>query len=220
VERNPEKDRATHPIIYRLYRRFCRGIYGWAAPCYDLVADLVSGGQWDSWLRLVGNEVKGGRILELGFGTGRLQVVLADRADCQVHGLELSREMHAQCSRRMNRHGKASRRVVGDGTLLPYAGGAFDMVVATFPEEYIVHPSALRELHRVLAPGGKALLMGRWISLRSPWLAKCFPVFYRAPTDAERQHLIGLVRQCGLVATIEDRVLPGVVHHLVHLGKE
>lgn len=219
MDRHPEIDRASHPLIYRLYRRFCAGIYGWAAPIYDFVADLVSLGQWMSWLKMARDEVEGGRVLELGFGTGRLQSLLSENEETSVHGLELSEEMHRQCSKRMTRIGRDSKRVRADGTYLPYKDESFDFIVATFPEEYIVSRETLAEIARTLNADGKALFMGRWISLRSRWLSYFFPVFYRSPTEEEREDLISHAKDCGLYATIEDRELRGVTHHLVHLRK-
>ena len=217
--RNPETDRASHPLVYRLYRQFCRGIYGWAAPVYDSVADLVSGGQWENWLRLARDEVDEGRVLEIGFGTGRLQALLARRRDLEVHGLELSADMQSRCKKRMRREGLETHRVRGNGMCLPYGDQSFDMILATFPEEYIVHSETLGEFFRVLRPGGKVMLLGRWISLRSTWLGKCFPVFYRRPSDEECESLISEVRNCGLDAKMEHRILSKVVHHLVHMSK-
>src|ERR1700751_172459 len=45
----------------------------------------------------------------------------------------------------------------GDAEALPYADGAFDAVVANFGLHHVPHPTAaLAEMHRVLAPGGRA----------------------------------------------------------------
>jgi SAM-dependent methyltransferase len=45
----------------------------------------------------------------------------------------------------------------GDAEALPYADGSFDAVVANFGVHHVPHPTAaLAEMHRVLAPGGRA----------------------------------------------------------------
>ena len=45
----------------------------------------------------------------------------------------------------------------GDAEALPYAEGSFDAVVANFGVHHVPHPTAaLAEMHRVLAPGGRA----------------------------------------------------------------
>jgi ubiquinone/menaquinone biosynthesis C-methylase UbiE len=45
----------------------------------------------------------------------------------------------------------------GDAEALPYADGSFDAVVANFGVHHVPHPAAaLAEMHRVLAPGGRA----------------------------------------------------------------
>jgi len=219
LQRDPETDRASHPFIYRLYRQFCQGIYGWAAPVYDIVADMVSGGQWDNWLALMKDEIAEGRVLELGFGTGRLQAHLSERKELEVHGLELSKDMHQRCSQRMKSKSLKSHRVRGNGTCLPYRHEYFDMVVATFPEEYIVQPDTLREINRILVSGGKVVIMGRWISLRSKFLGSLFPVFYRAPRQEECEDLISKAKAVGMKARIENKVLQNVIHHLVYFEK-
>jgi ubiquinone/menaquinone biosynthesis C-methylase UbiE len=49
---------------------------------------------------------------------------------------------------------------LGDACGLPYDDGKFDAAVATQVLEYVADiPAALRELHRVLRPGGRALIL-------------------------------------------------------------
>jgi ubiquinone/menaquinone biosynthesis C-methylase UbiE len=42
---------------------------------------------------------------------------------------------------------------------LPFPSGAFNSVVSTFPAEFILHPSTLSEINRVLAPDGLFVLV-------------------------------------------------------------
>ena len=48
--------------------------------------------------------------------------------------------------------------VAGDGQRLPFAGGAFDVVIGHVSAPYMNTGGALREIYRVLAPGGSVLL--------------------------------------------------------------
>lgn len=69
----------------------------------------------------------GGRILELGIGTGRIALPLAAR-DLEVHGIELSRAMVARLKEKPG--GAAIEVTIGDfaTTRLPEGDGAFSLV--------------------------------------------------------------------------------------------
>jgi len=58
--------------------------------------------------------------------------------------------------RALRRHRGISLRVCGDGTILPFADGQFDLVTANMVVEHLPVPQRqFREIHRVLKPGGK-----------------------------------------------------------------
>jgi ubiquinone/menaquinone biosynthesis C-methylase UbiE len=95
------------------------------------------------------------RVLEVGVGTGRVGVPLAAHAGAYV-GVDLSRPMLDVL--RAKPEGGAVRVAQADITELPLAAGRFDAVVAV----HIFHliptwRQALREIARVLRPGGMLL---------------------------------------------------------------
>ncbi|MCS6881243.1 MAG: methyltransferase domain-containing protein [Oscillochloridaceae bacterium] len=143
-----------------LYRRFIRRVfhhfYREFAWTFDAVAWAVSGGLWFGWVRAALPEVRG-RVLELGFGTGHLQLALAARPD--VAGIDASPQMARIAARRLRRHGRAPRLVRGYAQALPFPAARFDTVVATFPSEYILDPATHQEIDRVLAPGGRLVIV-------------------------------------------------------------
>ena len=145
-----------------LYRRailwaFDR-LYYELAWCYDLVAAAVSGGYWPHWIRGAVAFLRGGRVLELGCGTGHLQQALG-RAGISHIGYDRSRPMLRQARRRLRRSGLPLRLLQGRAQALPFASGSFTDVVATFPAPYIVDPATLSEIRRVLAPGGQLVIV-------------------------------------------------------------
>lgn len=134
--------------FYHFYREFA-----WT---FDAVAWAVSGGLWRRWVLAALPELRG-RVLELGFGTGQLQLALADRPG--VLGLDPSPQMTRITATRLRRRSCAPRLTRGDAQALPCPGASFDTVVATFPAEYILDPATHAEIRRVLAPGGRLVIV-------------------------------------------------------------
>jgi ubiquinone/menaquinone biosynthesis C-methylase UbiE len=100
------------------------------------------------------------RILDAGCGDGRYTRHILRRADPEalIAAFDLSSRMLVRARRRL----KNSRvcQVAADLTHLPYPDGFFDAVVCGWVLEHLPDPyPGLRELARVLQPGGKLLLM-------------------------------------------------------------
>jgi ubiquinone/menaquinone biosynthesis C-methylase UbiE len=99
------------------------------------------------------------RVLDLGCGTGQLTVRIAQTLPgMRVVGCDYSAGMLRKAAERSHRS-KSIAWVQGDAGRLPFRDGAFDAVVSTeafhwFPDQV----AALRELFRVLVPGGRLML--------------------------------------------------------------
>jgi len=135
-----------------------RRLYHELAWCYDLVAALVSGGYWKHWIRAVVPFLRDGPVLELGCGTGYLQLALAQKGVQHV-GCDASNAMLGQANRRVRRAGYLPRLVHGQAQGLPFPPAMFGDVVATFPAPYIVDTATLAEVRRVLRPDGRLLIV-------------------------------------------------------------
>ncbi len=148
-----------------LLRIFFYLIYQPLAWSYDAVAWLVSLGRWRSWVSTVLSELPpSGRILELGHGPGHLQVAMRNAGNSPV-GIDLSAQMGRLAARRLAAESSTPLLVRADGRKLPFCGGAFAGVVATFPTEYVVQASTLSEVRRVLSTGGRLVLLPvAWIT--------------------------------------------------------
>ena len=120
---------------------------------YDLFMGFVERFGLGVWRReLIGRA--GGKILELGCGTGRNFDLYP--AETAVFGLELD----LQLLQRARRRGPDVPLVVGRAEALPYRNGSFDTVVSSLVFCTVSEPLVgLREVARVLAPGGRLRML-------------------------------------------------------------
>ena len=142
--------------------RFCFHLfYNRFAWTYDLVSRCVSLGHWRSWQRTVLPLLPppaAGPVLELAHGTGDLQIDLIG-AGYHSFALDRSPNMGRLAHRKLTRRGLRSQLARADAQALPFAADSFSAVVCTFPTAFIIQPKTLGELARVLAPGGRAVLV-------------------------------------------------------------
>lgn len=202
-----------------LLRFFFYLIYHPLAWTYDAVAWLVSLGRWRSWVNsVIGELPPSGRILELGHGPGHLQVAMRKAGYTPV-GLDVSAQMGRLAARRLGAAGRSPLLVRADGRRLPFCGAAFDGVVATFPTAYVVHPSTLSEVRRVLAAGGRLVLLPvAWITGGNP-LERAAAWLFRITGEAGEWdgRFTELVRAGGFAAQ-EKRVTLGGSEVMLVIG--
>lgn len=133
-------------------------LYNELAWSYDAVSWVVSRGRWRDWQRAALPFLHGSDILEIGHGPGHLLIELT-RMGRRPVGLDLSPQMSRQALRRLKRSGRSVPLVRGRAENLPFAGGCFDSVLATFPGPYIVAPETIEGIGRVLRPGGRLVIV-------------------------------------------------------------
>ena len=138
------------------------------SPRYDLVNHLITFGQATRWRRrLVSLLPGGGRVLDLGCGTGDVMIeVLRQGRATNVVGVDLTPGMLRRAGERLadGGVGERARLLRGDGETLPFRDACFEAVVSSFVMRNVGdRAAAYREIARVLKPGGRyvQLEMGR-----------------------------------------------------------
>jgi ubiquinone/menaquinone biosynthesis C-methylase UbiE len=163
------------------------------APLYDLL-DLPFERKRYSALRPLLFQNLGGRLLDAGIGTGRNCAYYPP--DVDVSGIDTSPAMLARARRRCATVAQAGRLYQMDVTALTFPSGSFDAAVASFL--FCVLPDdqqmpALRELGRVVKPGGLIRLMEyvrpkdkfrRFVSrIWQPWIAWAYGASFDRQTE-------------------------------------
>jgi ubiquinone/menaquinone biosynthesis C-methylase UbiE len=140
--------------IRRQFNEAITRFWSIAAPVYDteIVQQWVYRPPQDEMIALL-TAHESRRVADIGCGTG----ILADRitreaqAD-QIFGIDLSEGMLAQAAARS----ATVQWRIAPAEQLPFDDGSLDAVVSTSAFHFFNQPAALREFHRVLAPGGFA----------------------------------------------------------------
>jgi demethylmenaquinone methyltransferase / 2-methoxy-6-polyprenyl-1,4-benzoquinol methylase len=130
-----------------------RRMFDRIAPVYDLMNRVMTAGLDGRWRRMTAEAVvrRGDRVLDACCGTGDL--ALADeRAGGRVVGLDFSERM----LERARRKSASVEWVRGDLLELPFEDASFDAATVGFGVRNVADlERSLRELRRVLRPGGR-----------------------------------------------------------------
>lgn len=112
-----------------------------------------------------------GRLLDVGCGTGKfLAQLLGLRQGMDVVGLDLSEPMLDQCQARCRPWDPRMSVVRADSQRLPFADDTFDMVTCSHSFHHYPDQSAVvKEMYRVLRPGGQLLLIDGYRDLPLGW---------------------------------------------------
>lgn len=145
--------------------RRVRGVFDSVAPRYDLMNDLMSMGlhrAWKAYTVLVADVRPGHRVLDIAGGTGDLAQAFAAKAGAD--GLVVHTDINASMLRvgrdRLLDAGLVLPTAVCDAEKLPFEAETFDRVSVGFGLRNMTHKEqALAEMHRVLRPGGKLLVL-------------------------------------------------------------
>jgi len=134
-----------------------RGMFDRIAPIYDAMNRVMTVGLDRRWRKLAVREAvwPGDRVLDACCGTGDLAVE-AERQGGRVVGLDFSENMLERARRKSG----AIEWVQGDALALPFGDGEFDAATVGFGVRNLTDlEGGLRELARVLKPGGRVAVL-------------------------------------------------------------
>jgi demethylmenaquinone methyltransferase/2-methoxy-6-polyprenyl-1,4-benzoquinol methylase len=134
-----------------------RTMFDRIAPVYDAMNRVMTVGLDGRWRRLAAGAVvrPGDRVLDACCGTGDLALA-AVRAGGRVTGLDFSERMLERARRKSDE----VEWVAGDLLALPFADGSFDAATVGFGVRNVPElRDGLRELRRVLRPGGRLAVL-------------------------------------------------------------
>ena len=145
--------------------RRVRGVFDSVAPKYDVMNDLMSMGlhrAWKAYTVMVANVKEGQQVLDIAGGTGDLAMAFAPKVGIngRVVHTDINEAMLGEGRNRLLDAGVSLPTLVCDAEHLPFADDGFDVVTVAFGLRNMTHKdAALREMNRVLKPGGKLLVL-------------------------------------------------------------
>ena len=159
----PDKKNVTE----REHARRVREMFAGIANRYDLLNHLLSGNTDKRWRRLVAKRLhevlsqEGACALDVACGTGDLSLALAKETGARIVGTDFCRPMLEIAARKASADDFSEIPFVeGDALKLPFADGSFDAVTIAFGLRNLSSVEAgLKELWRVLKPGGRAAIL-------------------------------------------------------------
>jgi len=145
--------------------RRVRGVFDSVASKYDIMNDLMSGGlhrAWKAYTVMVANLKEGDQVLDIAGGTGDLSLAFAKQVGTtgRVVHTDINEAMLRVGRDRLTDKGILLPTVVCDAEKLPFPDQHFNLVSVAFGLRNMTHKdAALKEMCRVLKPGGKLLVL-------------------------------------------------------------
>ncbi len=155
-QNSPGNPYSTEPHDPQAFTARFDRLYSVLARPYDLAVKVLP--VWRHWISAALPHIRGPRVLEVSFGTGLLLTRYA--GDFETYGVDLNERMVAIAQRNLHRAGVNAELRQANVEALPYPDGHFDTVINTMAfSGYPDGQRAMSELHRVLRPKGRLVLI-------------------------------------------------------------
>jgi demethylmenaquinone methyltransferase / 2-methoxy-6-polyprenyl-1,4-benzoquinol methylase len=141
------------------------GVFTSVASKYDIMNDLMSVGLHRIWKRFavgLANVHEGQRVLDIAGGSGDISRLFLDKVgkNGQVVLTDINNAMLRVGRDRLLDEGKPTPTAQCDAEKLPFPDNYFDCVSIAFGLRNVTHKdAALREMRRVLKPGGRVIVL-------------------------------------------------------------
>lgn len=137
--------------------------YDRLAPWFDSLEGFLEGLIFRRLRKKLWRMAEGDHILEVGVGTGKNFGFYPELA--RMTAIDFSPNMLAQAKRKQQRKQLDVHLELMDVERLYFADNSFDTVVASFVFCSVPHPrKGLKEIHRVLKPGGQLIMLEHVLS--------------------------------------------------------
>jgi demethylmenaquinone methyltransferase/2-methoxy-6-polyprenyl-1,4-benzoquinol methylase len=220
-------------------KTYVRSLFDSIARRYDFLNHLLSGGVDWYWRRKAVDhlrEVHPKRILDVAAGTADLSIAAMRLKPERVTGIDIAEQMLEIGREKVRRRGLESviELQSGDAEALPFEAGVFDAAMVAFGVRNFENlDRGLREMHRVLRPGGKIVVLEFSVPKVFPfrqfylfYFRRILPVIgksvsghdeaYKYLSDSvmrfpEGTEFISVLNKTGFIRTTEDRLTFGIV---------
>jgi ubiquinone/menaquinone biosynthesis C-methylase UbiE len=137
-----------------------RGMEGMVAKWYAANTAEVLNEYRDLAKRIAGQLPQGSNVLEVAPGPGYFCIELAKLGSYAITGLDISRTFVKMAAKKAEEAGVSVNFTQGSASNMPFPRGSFDFLLCRAAFKNFAKPvDALREMCRVLKPGGRALII-------------------------------------------------------------